>query len=175
MAQTSGVIRRVPFLGPFVLWCARNPLIAPALIFAIIITQAPFVLTIWFSFQKWNLLRPENSRFTGISNYVDIFQTSRFLEALLNTVVLTVSAVVISLLVGLLYAELVNHPNVLRVVALSGGYSREESNARLSRNHGVVASFSRALTEGLSAQQSEAEFDAALDASIGSIFAASNT
>ena len=109
MAQTSGVIRRVPFLGPFVLWCARNPLIAPALIFAIIITQAPFVLTIWFSFQKWNLLRPENSRFTGISNYVDIFQTSRFLEALLNTVVLTVSAVVISLLVGLLYAELVNH------------------------------------------------------------------
>ena len=73
------------------------------------------------------------------------------------------------------YAELVSHPNVLRVVALSGGYSREESNARLSRNHGVVASFSRALTEGLSAQQSEAEFDAALDASIGSIFAASNT
>jgi fructose-bisphosphate aldolase class I len=73
------------------------------------------------------------------------------------------------------YAELVNHPNVVRVVALSGGYSREESNARLSRNHGVVASFSRALTEGLSAQQTDAEFDAALDASIGSIFAASNT
>ena len=73
------------------------------------------------------------------------------------------------------YTELVNHPNVLRVVALSGGYSREESNARLARNHGVVASFSRALTEGLSAQQSEAEFDAALDASIGSIFSASNT
>ena len=73
------------------------------------------------------------------------------------------------------YTELVNHPKVVRVVALSGGYSREESNARLSRNHGVVASFSRALTEGLSAQQSEAEFDAALDASIGSIFAASNT
>ncbi len=73
------------------------------------------------------------------------------------------------------YTELVEHPKVLRVVALSGGYSREESNARLSRNHGVVASFSRALTEGLSAQQSAAEFDAALDASIGSIFAASNT
>lgn len=73
------------------------------------------------------------------------------------------------------YAELVEHPKVLRVVALSGGYSREESNDRLSRNHGVIASFSRALTEGLTAQQSEAEFDAALDASIGSIFAASNT
>jgi len=73
------------------------------------------------------------------------------------------------------YSELVHHPKIVRVVALSGGYSREESNARLSRNHGVVASFSRALTEGLSAQQSDAEFDAALDASIGSIFAASNT
>ena len=73
------------------------------------------------------------------------------------------------------YAELVKHPKIVRVVALSGGYSREEANARLSRNHGVVASFSRALTEGLSAQQSDAEFDAALDASIGSIFAASNT
>jgi fructose-bisphosphate aldolase class I len=74
-----------------------------------------------------------------------------------------------------LYAELVNHPNVLRVLALSGGYSRKEANARLSRNRGVVASFSRALTEGLSAQQSDEEFDAALDESIASIFAASVT
>jgi fructose-bisphosphate aldolase class I len=73
------------------------------------------------------------------------------------------------------YRELVEHPKVLRVVALSGGYSREEANARLSRNHGVVASFSRALTEGLTAQQSDDEFDALLDASVGSIFAASNT
>ena len=74
-----------------------------------------------------------------------------------------------------LYAELVNHPNVLRVLALSGGYSRQEANARLSRNRGVVASFSRALTEGLSVQQSDEEFDAALDESIASIFAASAT
>jgi fructose-bisphosphate aldolase class I len=73
------------------------------------------------------------------------------------------------------YDELVQHPKVLRVVALSGGYSREEANARLARNAGVIASFSRALTEGLSAQQSDAEFDAALDASIGSIFEASRT
>jgi fructose-bisphosphate aldolase class I len=73
------------------------------------------------------------------------------------------------------YQELVDHPKVLRVVALSGGYSREEANARLSRNPGVVASFSRALTEGLSAQQSDEEFDKALDAAVGSIFAASNT
>jgi fructose-bisphosphate aldolase, class I len=73
------------------------------------------------------------------------------------------------------YAELVEHPKVLKVVALSGGYSREEANARLARNHGVIASFSRALTEGLTAQQSDDEFDAALDASIGSIYEASIT
>ena len=73
------------------------------------------------------------------------------------------------------YADLVAHPSVLRVVALSGGYSRDDANAKLSRNHGMIASFSRALTEGLSAQQSDAEFDAALDAAIASIFAASNT
>ncbi len=73
------------------------------------------------------------------------------------------------------YSELIDHPRVLRVVALSGGYSREESNARLSRNNGMTASFSRALTEGLTAQQSDDEFNAALDASIGSIFEASRT
>src|SRR6266480_6572611 len=74
-----------------------------------------------------------------------------------------------------LYADFVGHPKVVRVVALSGGYSREEGNQRLRRNHGVVASFSRALVEGLSAQQSDAEFNALLDASIRSIFEASNT
>jgi len=74
-----------------------------------------------------------------------------------------------------LYAEFVKHPKVVRVVALSGGYTREEGNERLRRNHGVVASFSRALVEGLSAQQSDAEFNAMLDAAIRSIFEASNT
>jgi fructose-bisphosphate aldolase class I len=73
------------------------------------------------------------------------------------------------------YADFVKHPKVLRVVALSGGYSREEANNRLRRNHGIVASFSRALAEGLSAQQSDAEFNAMLDKSIQSIFEASNT
>ena len=73
------------------------------------------------------------------------------------------------------YADFVKHPKVLRVVALSGGYSREEANNRLRRNHGVIASFSRALAEGLSAQQSDAEFNALLDKSIQSIFEASNT
>jgi fructose-bisphosphate aldolase class I len=73
------------------------------------------------------------------------------------------------------YRELIDHPKVLRVVALSGGYSRAESNEILSRQHGMIASFSRALTEGLSAQQSDAEFDATLDATIASIAAASAT
>ncbi len=74
-----------------------------------------------------------------------------------------------------LYADFVAHANVARVVALSGGYAREEANDRLSRQKGMVASFSRALAEGLSAQQSDDEFNATLDASIGSIFEASNT
>jgi len=73
------------------------------------------------------------------------------------------------------YADLVEHPKVLRVVALSGGYSRDEANRRLARNHGVIASFSRALTEGLTAQHSEAQFNLALDASIASIYQASST
>jgi fructose-bisphosphate aldolase class I len=74
-----------------------------------------------------------------------------------------------------LYRELIDHPRVVRVVALSGGYSRDEANERLARNHGMIASFSRALTEGLSADQSDDDFDRALGASIGSIYAASLT
>ncbi len=74
-----------------------------------------------------------------------------------------------------LYTECIEHPNIVRVVALSGGYSREEANKRLARNHGMIASFSRALTEGLTAQQSQAEFDKMLDESIQSIFDASRT
>jgi fructose-bisphosphate aldolase class I len=73
------------------------------------------------------------------------------------------------------YAELVAHPKVVRVVALSGGYSRDEANERLSRNPGVIASFSRALTEGLSAQQSDSDFDGTLDATIKGIYEASIT
>jgi len=73
------------------------------------------------------------------------------------------------------YVDCIRHPNVLRVVALSGGYTRGQANDRLRRNHGLVASFSRALVEGLSAQQSDAEFNAMLDKFIQSIFDASNT
>jgi fructose-bisphosphate aldolase, class I len=73
------------------------------------------------------------------------------------------------------FKELVAHPRVLKVVALSGGYSRDEANARLARQKGMIASFSRALTEGLTAQQSDAEFNAALDGAIESIYQASKT
>lgn len=71
------------------------------------------------------------------------------------------------------YTPCIEHPRVLKVVALSGGYSRDDANERLARQPGMVASFSRALVEGLSAQQSDDEFDAGLDASVGSIFRAS--
>lgn len=71
------------------------------------------------------------------------------------------------------YQDLVDHPNILKVVALSGGYSRDEANARLGRNPGVIASFSRALTQGLTAQQSDDEFDKTLDEAIQSIYDAS--
>jgi len=73
------------------------------------------------------------------------------------------------------YVDCIRHPKVLRVVALSGGYTREQANDRLRRNHGLIASFSRALVEGLSAQQSDAEFNAMLDKFVQSIFDASNT
>ena len=74
-----------------------------------------------------------------------------------------------------LYADCIAHPRVLKVVALSGGYSRDEANRRLARQKNMVASFSRALTEGLTAQQTDAQFDAALDAAIESIYQASKT
>ena len=71
------------------------------------------------------------------------------------------------------YKELVDHPRVLKVVALSGGYSRDDANAKLAENQGMIASFSRALTEGVSAKQTEQEFEATLDAAIESIYQAS--
>ena len=73
------------------------------------------------------------------------------------------------------YAELIKHPRVLKVVALSGGYSRDEANKRLARQNGMIASFSRALSEGLTAQQSDAEFNKSLDTAIESIYQASKT
>jgi len=90
-------------------WLGSNYLVAPAIIYAILVTQIPFAVTIWFSLQKWNLMRPDNSRFNGIQNYLDLFRTDEFVSAFYNTVILTFSAVTLSLLVGLFFAELVNH------------------------------------------------------------------
>ncbi len=73
------------------------------------------------------------------------------------------------------YSSLIQHPNILKVVALSGGYARDDANQRLAQNHGMIASFSRALTEGLSAQQTDEEFNSTLDQSIQSIYDASTT
>jgi fructose-bisphosphate aldolase class I len=73
------------------------------------------------------------------------------------------------------YAELIKHPRVLKVVALSGGYSRDESNKRLARQNGMIASFSRALSEGLTAQQNDDQFNKALDTAVQSIYDASKT
>ena len=85
-------------------------LVMPALIFAILVTQAPFLLTIWYSLQRWNLNRPERRGFVGLDNYVFLLtRDPAFLEAIRNTVVFVVGSVFASLALGLLYAELVNH------------------------------------------------------------------
>lgn len=85
-------------------------LVLPALIFAILITQAPFLLTIWYSLQRWNLNRPDRRAFVGLDNYVFLLtRDPSFKDAVWNTVVFVVGAVVASLVLGLFYAELVNH------------------------------------------------------------------
>jgi sorbitol/mannitol transport system permease protein len=85
-------------------------LVMPALVFAILVTQAPFLLTIWYSLQRWNLNRPDRRAFVGLDNYVFLLtRDPAFLEAIRNTVVFVVGAVGASLLLGLLFAELVNH------------------------------------------------------------------
>jgi sorbitol/mannitol transport system permease protein len=85
-------------------------LVLPALIFAIVVTQVPFLLPIWYSLQRWNLNRPERRAFVGLDNYIYLLtQDPAFLEAISNTVVFVVGSVLASLALGLLYAELVNH------------------------------------------------------------------
>jgi sorbitol/mannitol transport system permease protein len=110
MTQAQAALQAAPprATGGVRSWVGRNGLVAPALIYAIIVTQAPFLLTVWFSLQKWNLLRPENSRFNGIQNYVDLFTIGDFVPALVVTVVMTAGAVILSLGIGLLLAVLVN-------------------------------------------------------------------
>jgi sorbitol/mannitol transport system permease protein len=110
MTQAQAALQAAPprATGGVRSWAGRNGLVAPALIYAIIVTQAPFLLTVWFSLQKWNLLRPENSRFNGIQNYIDLFTVGDFVPALIVTVVMTAGAVILSLGIGLLLAVLVN-------------------------------------------------------------------
>jgi sorbitol/mannitol transport system permease protein len=85
-------------------------LVLPALIYSIAVTQAPFILTVWYSLQRWNLQRPENRGFAGLSNYrIVLTRDPAFREALVHTAVFVVGAVLLSLVLGLLYAELVNH------------------------------------------------------------------
>jgi sorbitol/mannitol transport system permease protein len=96
-------------------WSRRAPLL-PALIFTIAITQAPFVLTVWYSLQSWNLVRPGSEQFVGLSNYVDVFQDSQFRGAALNTIIITGSCVVVSLLLGLGLAILLDREFIGRGV-----------------------------------------------------------
>jgi sorbitol/mannitol transport system permease protein len=100
----------LPLIGALSNWSVGKTLVAPAVIYAIIVTQLPFVVTVWYSLLRWNLLRPENIQFAGLDNYVFVLtQDPVFPTALLNTFLLTFGGVVASLVVGLLFAELVNH------------------------------------------------------------------
>jgi len=95
-------------------WFRSQPvgrlMILPALLFSILVTQAPFILTVWYSLQQWNLQRPDRRGFTGLDNYRTLLtRDPSFREAMINTVLFVVAAVLLSLLLGLLYAELVNH------------------------------------------------------------------
>lgn len=105
--------RRVPSLplvSAFQNWSAGKNLVAPAVIYAVIVTQLPFVVTVWYSFLHWNLLRPDTIQFAGLDNYIFVVTTDPvFPSALVNTLVLTVGSVFLSLGLGLLFAELVNH------------------------------------------------------------------
>src|SRR5699024_187177 len=95
-------------------WLRKQPLsrlmLLPALLYVIVVTQVPFVVTIWYSFQRWNLLRPDRRGFVGFQNYHTLLtRDPAFREAMWNTVVFVVLAVLLSLVLGMLYAELVNH------------------------------------------------------------------
>ena len=97
-------------------WKRRGPLL-PALIFAIILTQIPFVFTLFYSFQQWNLLRPESRQWVGLDNYGKVFTDPLFRNAAVNTVVLTVSTVLLSLVVGLVFALILDQKFLGRSVA----------------------------------------------------------
>jgi polyol transport system permease protein len=100
----------LPLVGALSNWSIGKTLVTPAVVYAIIVTQLPFVITLWYSLLRWNLLRPDNIQFAGLDNYVFVVRSDPvFPGALINTLILTVGSVLLSLVVGLLYAELVNH------------------------------------------------------------------
>src|SRR5438445_12173258 len=113
MATMTLARRRVPalpFVGALSNWSTGKTLIAPAVIYAIIVTQLPFLLTVWYSLLRWNLLRPDNLSFAWFDNYLFVVTADPvFWSALVNTIILTVGSVILALVVGLIYAELVNH------------------------------------------------------------------
>ena len=88
-------------------WVRRAPLL-PALVFTIIVTQLPFVLTLWYSLQSWSLVRPGSQHFVGFANYVDVFQDSQFRTTALNTVIMTVGVVLIAMVIGVALALLLD-------------------------------------------------------------------
>lgn len=100
----------IPLVGAFRNWSTGKWLVAPAVVYAIIVTQLPFVLTIWYSLLRWNLLRPDNVQFAGLDNYAFVITADPvFWSALINTLILTVGAVILALIFGMIFAELVNH------------------------------------------------------------------
>ena len=100
----------LPLVGALSNWSIGKSLVAPAVIYAVIVTQLPFVITLWYSLLRWNLLRPDNIQFAGLDNYLFVITADPvFPSALLNTVLLTAGSVILALVVGLAFAELVNH------------------------------------------------------------------
>lgn len=100
----------LPLVGAFSNWSVGKTLTSGAVIYAIIVTQLPFVVTLWYSVLRWNLLRPDNIQFAGIDNYIFVVTADPvFPVALINTVLLTAGSVILALVVGLAFAELVNH------------------------------------------------------------------
>jgi sorbitol/mannitol transport system permease protein len=106
---------KTPSRASAIAWARRAPLL-PALVFTIIVTQIPFLVTVFYSFQSWNLVRPGSEHFVGFSNYVDVFADSQFRAATLNTVLLTVVCVLVALLIGLGLAILLDRKFVGRGV-----------------------------------------------------------
>jgi polyol transport system permease protein len=110
LTLTRRRVPTLPFVGAVSHWSVGKTLVAPAVVYAILVTQLPFVVTVWYSLIRWNLLRPNNISFAGFDNYVFVITADPvFPVALINTVILTVGSVLLALVVGLLYAELVNH------------------------------------------------------------------